>query len=580
MDGLVELMVGPLAGPECRRAVSRRWLVVVRTLASLPVVGVVVVATWSWWFYMQLIPGFLPGELLRGSLLAVEGILVTVALVLSPALVAGTLAGEKARGTMELLLTSCVSTREIVVGRLVGRLSIVAVLLAGSLPGLVFLAALCGQGLWTMVWLVSLPVAVAFGAGGMGIGLSAESQRGRDALMATYVLILMLLLAPLLGMYFAPSTRWDLFALPNPYRAATALTWSTRAEQAVITAGFWTMLGLLGLAWASWRLRPGYLCEVGERQSQVRSHHRSSLPPVGERPMLWKELYVERLARFSRFVRWLLILVVVLVLGGTLGLATVVVWSRHLASNPNLDMWATMQLSTLAIVSAKPVSWLLQWGMGLRAAVAIASEREQATWDALLVSPLEGREIVRAKILGSLYAMRGLIAAVLIAWTVQLLCGATTASEYWALLVLTLSAAAFMAAVGVACSLATSSTTRAMALTLAIWLAAAVATSVVAFLMAMVLAIVFIWGWMLYQTLFGTAAGFAGVGGLTAPMSLVTCWIILRVSIYAVSALSVGLYCRRCFDSLAGRMSTAPVRRRRSPAPPKPVADQNAAPPA
>ena len=36
------------------------------------------------------------------------------------------------------------------------------------------------------------------------------------------------------------------------------------------------------------------------------------------------------------------------------------------------------------------IGFLIQWAIGLRAAVAISSERERGTWDALLTSPLEG----------------------------------------------------------------------------------------------------------------------------------------------------------------------------------------------
>ena len=63
------------------------------------------------------------------------------------------------------------------------------------------------------------------------------------------------------------------------------------------------------------------------------------------------------------------------------------------------------------------LGWLLQWGVGLRAAVSIASEREHGTWDALLMSPLVPSEIAVAKLVGSLYALRYMAAAMLLAWT-------------------------------------------------------------------------------------------------------------------------------------------------------------------
>ena len=66
---------------------------------------------------------------------------------------------------------------------------------------------------------------------------------------------------------------------------------------------------------------------------------------------------------------------------------------------------------------------LIQWAVGLRAAVSISSERERGTWDALLTSPLDGREIVRGKLWGSLYALRGLILAAFLAWALAAAAG-------------------------------------------------------------------------------------------------------------------------------------------------------------
>ena len=75
------------------------------------------------------------------------------------------------------------------------------------------------------------------------------------------------------------------------------------------------------------------------------------------------------------------------------------------------------------------MGWLLQWAVGLRAAVSIASERERGTWDALLMSPLEPGEIVRAKLFGSLYALRWMVGAMILAWTLAVVVGAVSRSR-------------------------------------------------------------------------------------------------------------------------------------------------------
>ena len=96
---LAGLLVGPLAGPECRRAVARGWLILVRGLAAVAVFGVVVLALWVWWINQQLDPiitGPLTssGSAWRWS----RGCSSRSRWCSRPAVLAGSLAGERERG--------------------------------------------------------------------------------------------------------------------------------------------------------------------------------------------------------------------------------------------------------------------------------------------------------------------------------------------------------------------------------------------------------------------------------------------------------------------------------------------------
>ncbi len=148
-----------------------RWLVWLRMLAKLPAAGVAVVVAWLWMFLTLLDPNFRPGELLAGGLFAVELVQIVLALLLSPALVAGAIAGEKDRGTLGLLLSSRLSSRDIVLGRLLGCLSQVAFLVAAGLPACILIGAFCRAGAVQTLLLVGLPAAVALGSGGLAIAL-------------------------------------------------------------------------------------------------------------------------------------------------------------------------------------------------------------------------------------------------------------------------------------------------------------------------------------------------------------------------------------------------------------------------
>src|SRR5581483_6174175 len=175
---LLEPLLGPLAAVESRRSLGRGWVLAVRALAALPPALVLLGVLWFWWFQRQVLPGYSPHGALVWGLGAVEAMFVTAALLLGQALLAGTLAGDGVRPTLGLLLAARVSATEIVLGRLTGRLCIVAAVGAAGLPPLVGLAALCGLDAGALATLVALPAAVAFGGGGLTLAASVAARRG------------------------------------------------------------------------------------------------------------------------------------------------------------------------------------------------------------------------------------------------------------------------------------------------------------------------------------------------------------------------------------------------------------------
>ena len=96
------------------------------------------------------------------------------------------------------------------------------------------------------------------------------------------------------------------------------------------------------------------------------------------------------------------------------------------------------------------------------------SEKERDCWVSLISTPLEAGQIVKAKILGSLWSLRGLVPFLAVVWLPALL----LRPEYFfgiAFSLLDLGIlAAFTAALGVYCSLSSKSTLRAMGAALGI----------------------------------------------------------------------------------------------------------------
>ena len=97
---------------------------------------------WIWWLSYSLATRACFTGLHSGDRSATAAtILLTIVVVQAPAVLAGSLAGERERGVLQLLLTTAVSPREIVSGRLLGKLSQVGMIVLAGLPILALLAA-------------------------------------------------------------------------------------------------------------------------------------------------------------------------------------------------------------------------------------------------------------------------------------------------------------------------------------------------------------------------------------------------------------------------------------------------------
>ena len=137
-----------------------------------------------------------------------------------------------------------------------------------------------------------------------------------------------------------------------------------------------------------------------------------SRPALGDRPMLWKELFTSRPGRLARFVGFLLTVVA----GGFLAYNTY--WLASLAIREIWDSGNLPHTNYAAWVNRMAFMWFLRGvvplvffigilGVAGTAAASITSEHEEDTWVSLTSTDLTAREIIFAKMLGSM--KRGLI---------------------------------------------------------------------------------------------------------------------------------------------------------------------------
>src|SRR6185312_652109 len=118
------------------------------------------------------------------------------------------------------------------------------------------------------------------------------------------------------------------------YSGVMEITWSEQTARSLGVIGLWAAFGVAGLILASWRLRPSWLKLVGGEERGKTGKRNVWVPPVGDRPILWKELHIERAGSLGRVGKWLGVIVVAyLVLPSTI-LAGNVLWYSVVEVHP------------------------------------------------------------------------------------------------------------------------------------------------------------------------------------------------------------------------------------------------------
>jgi ABC-type transport system involved in multi-copper enzyme maturation permease subunit len=416
-------------------------------------------------------------------LAAVQGLAV---LVLTPVLFAGVIADEKQRRTLHYLLSSRLTSGEIVLGKLAARLLHVGVTLGVALPIVSLLTLLGGvpPALVVAADLVTFTSAVFLA--GVSLLVSTYATKVREAILTVYLIELGWLVGlPLLRVtlrwvwpatyaWVEPVLEWAYSTTPvwTLWNAPTVQGVGALLEVVGWTVGLQLGAGAIFTGLAVVRLRPVFRRQSAE--SRPRDGRRALVPrlfprpPIGGSPMLWKELHV---GRSGRLVRWVARLVA---LGG---LFLIGYWMLYLgleaASELARNGYGTAQRARSAYNEfVRIVGALLYvfWSLGLAAAAAsgISSEREEDTWVSLLTTPLEPAEIVLAKMAGALWSVRAVGVVLVIFWATGLVLGAVHPVGFAGAIVAGVIFSAFTVALGTLLSLRARTSTRATVMTVAI----------------------------------------------------------------------------------------------------------------
>lgn len=127
--------------------------------------------------------------LLLYSAISVMQIILVVFIV--PSLTAGSIAGEREKQTLEILLTTRLSSGQIVRGKLASSISDLILVVFSSIPVMAIVFSIGGVRIGDLCQLILLIVVTAILAGSIGICMSARFKKTMVATIYTYAIILL-----------------------------------------------------------------------------------------------------------------------------------------------------------------------------------------------------------------------------------------------------------------------------------------------------------------------------------------------------------------------------------------------------
>jgi ABC-type transport system involved in multi-copper enzyme maturation permease subunit len=397
------------------------------------------------------VPPYVASEIAQSYFEALMGLQLVVVLVLTPAYVAGSIADEKSRKTLEFLLATDLRNREIVLSKLGSRLANLTIFVLTGLPILSFLQFLGGID-------PNLVLAGYLGTGLTMLGLAGVSilastycRRSRDAIAVSYLVVfayyaisfvvlywqhwLPLPTGPVVWQSFfqdlwAGTLNWrnvgldvlgrvmDAFNAGNLLFLLNQVGMSFGAGQTASIlpalvrqyALFQCLLAGVCTVWSIVRLRVVAIRQMsGGRRRRWRGLRIGfRRPRVGDLPMLWKELHIEGGLRFH----WVAMLITLLVMAATFVPAFAILQSHYYRGYsgyrygmPGFDPLAA-EMNGWARIMTGLVGSITLLAVAVRAATCISGERDRQTWDGLLTTPMSASQILAAKALGNVTSVR------------------------------------------------------------------------------------------------------------------------------------------------------------------------------
>ncbi|NOZ40977.1 MAG: ABC transporter permease subunit [Planctomycetes bacterium] len=421
--------------------------------------------------------------LATGFFVAFSWLQIITVLTVGPALAVGTIATERERRTIEYLFTTDLSNAEIILGKLVARLCLFGQILLVGLPILFLFRLLGGIPARLLVVTFLFAASTSLLIASLSICVSVWSERARDATVRVYLLLGVLTFLPIILQTSAGwgpfrGALWEATGKPvvdfcmtiNPLwslgnaigntsaigaRLNMALIWQTVSQQ--------VMVSLVAIGLAIFAVRRVHLKETTKAAGRARSRWNLRFPrwqrPLGDNPMIWKEVFAGTSMTKLGLIGWVAIALILLTVCGIMLTLLINTLQAGTGSRRN-----GFHIGIMGLTGYLGPGILLL--LAARAAGLVTSEKERDCWLSLLATPLTGREIIRSKMWGNLYSLRWPLVVLMINWGLGVLLAPNFLLAALALLGTYLLMAWYVTNLGLFFSLRSLTTLRAMGATL------------------------------------------------------------------------------------------------------------------
>lgn len=348
---------------------------------------------------------------------------VALICILAPVFLGGAIAQESNSQTWDVIVTSPLSSLQIVLGNLFGRLFFVFALLISTFPLFAVTQLFGGVPGSAIIESYAIAAASALLMGSIAITLSATRSAGRRAVFTFYTAILLYVFATLaidralrapiaigsVAVFTTAMTPVNPFLTleallePNTYipreYAGTGHWWPVRAWFGAPVATQLLSFALLSLGfivYSTLRVRWLGVALVGaSRRAKGASgrapHH------VGHNPVAWREINLRGQTAATRAARWIFVAVALSVALGVLLLTR--------SGTLSLDQ---ARLALAAILGAEVLIVVLA-ALNM-SATAVSREREDKSLDILLTTPIQPGAYISGKLRGLVLYLLPLIA--------------------------------------------------------------------------------------------------------------------------------------------------------------------------